>query len=84
MTTYSEMVSFTFSQSEKGAYPNGSPFSITDVTNRNVIAAVWEENNLQSQGITLKELTDSVSIIPYADNEEFIKKSIRGCWHVKI
>lgn len=78
MTTYSEMISFTFSQSEKGAYPNGSPFSITDVTNRNVIAAVWEENKLESQGITLKELTDSISIIPYADNEEFIKKKYQG------
>jgi len=78
MTTYSEMISFTFSQSEKGAYPNGAPFSITDVTNRNVLATVWEENNLQSQGVTLKEFTDAVSIIPYADNEEFIKKKYQG------
>ena len=72
------MVSFSFSQSEKGAYPNGAPFSITDVTNRNVLAAVWEENNLQSQGVTLKEFSDAVSIIPYADNEEFIKKKYQG------
>ncbi len=78
MTTYSEMVSFNFSQSERGVYPNGSPFSITDLTNRNVLAAVWEENNLNSQGISLKEFSDAVSIIPYADNEEFIKKKYQG------
>ncbi len=78
MTTYSEMISFSFSQSEKGAYPNGAPFSITDVTNRNVLAAVWEENNLESQGVSLKEFADSISIIPYADNEEFIKKKYSG------
>ena len=78
MTTYSEMISFSFSQSEKGAYPNGAPFTITDVTNRNVLAAVWAENNLESQGVTLKEFSAAISIIPYADNEEFIKKKYQG------
>ena len=73
MTTYAESVEFNFSQSERGLYPNGSPFSITDLTNRNVLEQVWRENKLESQGIPFQDFSESVSIVPYADNAPFIK-----------
>lgn len=78
MTTYSEMISFTFPQAERGKYPNGAPFSINDLVSRNVIEAVWKENNLESQGVSLQALADAVSIVPFADNEQFIRAKYQG------
>lgn len=73
MTTYSEAVEFNFPQSEQGRYPNGSPFSISDLTNRNVLDQVWRENQLEGQGVSFKDFSESISIVPYADNAPFIK-----------
>ena len=78
MSTYSQIISFTFPQSEKGKYPNGSPFSINDLTSRNVLEAVWRENNLSSQGIDLQTFLDAISILPFADNEQFIRAKYQG------
>lgn len=78
MTTYSEAVSFTFPQAEKGRYPNGSPFSITDLANRNVLDQVWRENKLESQGVSFQSFVSSVSVVAYADNEAFIKAKYQG------
>lgn len=78
MTTYSEAVAFTFPQSEKGRYPNGSPFSITDIASRNVLDQVWRENKLESQGVGFKSFVESVSVTAYADNEAFIRAKYQG------
>lgn len=78
MTTYSEAVAFTFPQSEKGRYPNGSPFAITDLASRNVLDQVWRENKLESQGVSFTAFAASVSIVPFADNEAFIRAKYQG------
>lgn len=78
MTTYSEAVAFTFPQSEKGRYPNGSPFSITDLVSRNVLDQVWRDNKLEGQGVSFKDFLEAVSIVPYADNEAFIRAKYQG------
>ena len=78
MSTYSEIISFTFPQSEKGKYPNGAPFSINDLTARNVLETVWKENNLASQGLSLQNFADAVGIVPFADNEQFIRAKYQG------
>lgn len=78
MSTYSEIVAFTFPQSEKGKYPNGAPFSINDLTSRNVLETVWKENNLESQGLSLQSFSDAVAIVPFADNEQFIRAKYQG------
>lgn len=78
MTTYSEVVGFNFPQSEKAQYPNGSPFSITDITNRNVLDQVWRENQLESQGVSFQTFVNSVSVVAYADNEAFIRAKYQG------
>jgi len=73
MSSYSQVLSFTFPQSEKGTYPNGAPFSLSDIVNGNVLENVWQSNNLESQGISLKEFSDYVSIVPFAENAQFIR-----------
>ncbi len=78
MTTYSETVAFTFPQSEKGKYPNGSPFAITDLVSRNVLDQVWRENNLENQGVSFNNFAASVSVVPFADNEAFIRAKYQG------
>lgn len=78
MSTYSEIVAFTFPQSEKGKYPNGAPFSINDLTSRNVLETVWKENNLESQGLSLRKFSDAIAIVPFADNEQFIRAKYQG------
>lgn len=78
MSVYSEIVSFTFPQSEKGKYPNGAPFSINDLISRNVLETVWKENDLASQGLGLQSFSDAVSIVPSADNEHFIRAKYQG------
>ena len=78
MTTYSEPVEFNFPQAEKGSYPNGAAFSINDLINRNVLDQVWRENQLEGQGISFKEFAESVSVVPYANNEAFIKAKYEG------
>ena len=84
MTTYSEAVAFTFPQSEKGRYPNGSPFSITDLVNRNVLDQVWRDNKLEGQGVSFQSFSNSVSVVAFADNEALFVRNIRGCWLEKI
>lgn len=78
MTTYSEAVAFTFPQSEKGRYPNGSPFAITDLASRNVLDQVWRENKLDAQGVSFADFAASVSVVPFADNEAFIRAKYQG------
>lgn len=78
MSVYSEIVSFTFPQSEKGKYPSGAPFSINDLISRSVLETVWKENNLASQGLSLQAFSDAVSIVPSADNEHFIRAKYQG------
>lgn len=78
MTTYSEAVSFTFPQSEKGRYPNGSPFTITDLASRNVLDQVWRDNKLDGQGVSFTEFSAAVSVVPFSDNEAFIRAKYQG------
>ena len=73
LMSYSTVVTFSFPQAEQGRYPNGSPFSLADITNSNVMQAVWRKNQLESLGISLRDFSQSVSISPYADNERFIR-----------
>jgi hypothetical protein len=73
LMTYSMILSITFPQAEKNQYPNQSPFSLTDIVTRNVIEQVWKKNDLEKQNISLKDLTNSISITQYADNANFIR-----------
>ena len=73
LMAYSMVLSLTFPQAEKNQYPNQSPFSITDIVTRSVIEQVWRDNDLEKQNISLKDLSNSISIMQYADNADFIR-----------
>lgn len=73
LMAYSMVLSLTFPQAEKNQYPNQSPFSITDIVTRSVLEQVWRDNDLEKQNISLKDLSNSISIIQYADNADFIR-----------
>ncbi len=73
LMTYSIVLSLTFPHAEKNQYPNLSPFSITDIVTRGVLEQVWRDNDLEKQNISQKDLSNSISIIQYADNADFIR-----------
>lgn len=78
LITYSTVLSFNFPQSEKNTYPNGSPFSVNDIISRKVLENVWLNNNLKDQGVNLNQFINSVSIVQYSNNEEFIRAKYRS------
>lgn len=71
--SYSETISFSFPQAEKGKYPNNANFTFNDLTSRLVLEEVWENNDLQNQGISFEAFVSAVSITPFANNEDFIR-----------
>jgi hypothetical protein len=76
--TYATVISYNFPQAEKGLYPNGAPFSVTDVVSAKVLQAVWSKNQLGDLGLPLNRFVDSVAIVQYAQNEEFIREKYRA------
>lgn len=76
--TYAMVISYNFPQAERGFYPNGTPFSVTDVVSAKVLEAVWTKNKLGDIGLTLSRFMESVAIIQYAQNEEFIREKYRA------
>ena len=45
-TYYSEVLGVNFPQAAQGKYPNGSPFSASDIVSNTVLEAVWTNNKL--------------------------------------
>jgi hypothetical protein len=76
--TYATVISYNFPQAERGFYPNGAPFAVTDVVSAKVLEAVWTKNQLGDLGLPLTRFVDSVSIVQYAQNEEFIREKYRA------
>lgn len=76
--TYATVISYNFPQAEKGLYPNGAPFSVTDIVSAKVLEAVWSKNQLGDLGLPLNRFVDSVAIVQYAQNEEFIREKYRA------
>lgn len=78
LVTYSATVSLKFPQSDKGTYPSGAPFSVNDIIARKVLEDVWSKNDLQNQGVSLVHFINSVSVVQYSPNEEFIRTKYRS------
>jgi hypothetical protein len=76
--TYATVISYNFPQAERGLYPNGAPFSVTDIVSAKVLEAVWSKNQLGDVGLPLNRFIDSVAIVQYAQNEEFIREKYRA------
>lgn len=76
--TYATVVTYNFPQAERGLYPNGAPFSVTDIVSAKVLEAVWSRNQLGDLGLPLNRFVESVAIVQYAQNEEFIREKYRA------
>ena len=71
-TYYSLVVGLTFPQASQGKYPNGSPFSASDIVSTSILERVWSENKLGDRGIKLQSFLNSVSALPYTGEINFI------------
>lgn len=71
-TYYSLVVGLTFPQASQGKYPNGSPFSPSDIVSTSILEKVWSENKLGDRGIKLQTFQNSISALPYTGEINFI------------
>jgi len=71
-TYYSLVVGLTFPQAAQGKYPNGSPFSPSDIVSTSILEKVWSENKLADRGIKLQTFQNSISALPYTGEINFI------------
>ena len=71
-TYYSLVVGLTFPQASQGKYPNGSPFSASDIVSTSILERVWSENKLGDRGIKLQSFQNSISALPYTGEINFI------------
>ena len=77
-TYYSEVLGVNFPQAAQGKYPNGSPFSASDIVSNTVLEKVWTDNKLADRGIKLQTFQNSVSAIPYSGEMEFINTKYKN------
>lgn len=64
--SYSSAVVVTMNGVEEGKYPNGSPYSVTDLRSAAVLEEVHRINKLQDYGINLAEFGGMVSVASYS------------------
>ena len=64
--TYSLPIQLNFEGVDRNTYPNGSPFSRSDLLAPNVVQSVFEQNNLDQYGLTLDAFSTQVRLTPYA------------------
>jgi hypothetical protein len=75
---YSLVLSLNFPQAAQSKYPNGSPFSPSDIVSNTVLEKVWSENKLADKGIKLQDFQKSLTAIPYTGEINFIDTKYKG------
>jgi len=75
---YSQILQFNFPTAEQGMYPAGQKFSSNDIVSAKVLSEVFERNKLDQHGIKMEDFIDAISVNPFAENAEFIKKKYQG------
>lgn len=75
---YSLVLSLNFPQAAQSKYPNGSPFSASDIVSNTVLEKVWTENKLADRGIKLQDFQKSLTAIPYTGEINFIDTKYKG------
>lgn len=77
-TSYSLILSLNFPQAAQFKYPNGTPFSPSDIVSNTVLERVWLDNNLEKSGISLQRFQKSVSAVPATGEINFIDTKYKG------
>ena len=75
--TYYLPIQLNFEGVDRGSYPNGSPFNLSELLAPNVIQSVFEQNNLDQYGISLSEFSTQVRVTPYAIEILLIQEKYR-------
>ena len=75
--TYHLPIQLNFEGIDRGRFPNGSPFSRSELLAPNVIQSVFEQNNLDQYGISLSEFSTQVRVTPYAIEILLIQEKYR-------
>ena len=77
-TYYTLVLGLNFPQAAQSKYPNGSPFSPSDIVSNTVLGKVWSENKLSDKGIKLQDFQKSLTAIPYTGEINFIDIKYKG------
>ena len=75
--TYHLPIQLNFEGVDRGSYPNGTPFNLSELLAPNVIQSVFEQNNLDQYGISLSEFSTQVRVTPYAIEILLIQEKYR-------
>jgi hypothetical protein len=75
---FSSIIQFSFPDAEKGLYPGGQKFAYNDLVSAKVLEAVYRKNQLSEKGISFEDFIAAISINPFAENAEFIKKKYQS------
>ena len=81
---YSQVFDLTFDGANKGEFPNGTPFLVSDIVSPAVLNTVYMEHNLEQQGISLDRFRRSISIEPYSPEAPFIKQRFESQLNNKL
>gem|GEM_PF-3060617 len=75
---FSSVIQFSFPDAEKGLYPGGQKFSYNDLVSAKVLETVYRQNQLRDKGVEFNDFIAALSINPFAENAEFIKKKYQS------
>lgn len=65
-------IEFTFDGRSDNKYPNGTPFSVSDIISPSVVSEVYEQERLADAGYTLRDFQLALSVSPYAPTRQLI------------
>ncbi|MGB8818206.1 MAG: hypothetical protein WCC66_09840 [Rhizobiaceae bacterium] len=77
VNSYSTSIMTTMSGADAGKYPNGAPFSATDLRSPMVVEEVYRLNNLDKSGINLADFGGMISVEPYSPAYQSISDRYR-------
>lgn len=78
VTVYRNAIALTMKGAAPGQYPNGAPFSSSDLRSPVVLEAAFAASNLQSYGYSLNEFSKAIDAQAYSPNIEAITARFRA------
>lgn len=70
-------IQFTFNGVSDGQYPDETPFTPNDLLSPVIVQRVYEQNDLESQGLSLSNFSNALSISAHAPTRQFIVQRFR-------
>lgn len=70
-------VRFNFPSVQKGSYPNGQKFSISDITAPAILSQVYDKYQLGKYNINRVDFVGAIQVLPFATNRAFIEAEFK-------